>query len=200
MIYFTADYSDREELLSLGATFDFARWQWRVESYADYKKFARFLKGKIITRGKIRFLQADFNCPFCGKPASAYAMCIGAYTENFSSQLYGAGEINILYGFEKLSGELAELVAEKFGIKKVFSPVDGYKYLSNSCKHCEKPFVDWYFFDEPDSPFFLDTPEKAAKLKVYAYEPTGDTCLDGTVKWSFPESVIKDCGEAIIKR
>lgn len=200
MIYFTAEYEDAKELLSLGAAFDFSRWQWRVENYADYAKFSKFLGGNIITRAPIRILRAGFKCPYCGRRSQAYAVCTGAYTQDFGSTLYGAGEVNILYGFEKVKGELREILKGEFGLKKRYSEPDGYDYLLNGCNGCGKPFPNEYLFGETDSPFFIDTPEKCEKLKVYVWNHEGDVCLGGMIKWSFPEAVLAKCGEIQIKR
>lgn len=197
MLYFTAEYKDAKELLALGAAFDFARWQWRVEHYADYAKFSRFLRGNVVTRQPVRILQTSFACPYCGKRGKAYAVAIGAYTQDFGQKLYGAGEINILYGFEKAEGELKEVLC-RLGVEKRFSPPDGYERLINGCRRCGKAFPDDYLFGETDSPFFIDSAEKAENIKVYVHNREGDACLNGMVKWSFPESVLSRCVSEII--
>ncbi len=189
MIYFTADYSDRAELSALGATFDFTRWQWRVDDYADYKKFSRWLKGGLIIRGGLYFLVSEFPCPYCKKPAKAVAVATGAYTEG-DGKLYGSDCLNILYGFEKLPAAVLKFMSHKFGVRKFYSEVYGYSYYTNGCRRCGKPFVDWYLFDEQSSPFFIT--DTAEKLKMYFAPCAHDLCIDGRVKWSFPAALFAD--------
>lgn len=197
MIYFTADYGDRKLLQSMGATFDFTRWQWRLDNPADYPAFSRWLGGKIITGGGLYIFEAAQTCPYCGRKGKVFALGIGEYTEDFYSSVYGKGMINILCGFDKITGAPAEYL-RNCGVRKRFSAIHGYKAAFNGCNACGAAFSDLAFFGDEESPFYLDSPAKARALKIKFAPPDGDICLNATVQWSFPVEVLKDAEKEII--
>ena len=192
MLYFTAEYEDREKLLALGAKWDFARGQWYVDSVEDYKKFSDWIDGKIIT-DELYILEAEKLCPFCGKKTKLAAVACGEYFENFITQKFGKGFINILYGFENIFGGIAEWLKKRFPVKQRYGGAYGYKYLSNGCAHCGKLFADGYLFGDEDSPFYITDAAKAQKLKLYRAELAFDIALDGKIIWAFDKSLFKEC-------
>ena len=183
MIRFTADYSDRDELEALGAKWDFSYWKWCVKDRADYKKFRKWLGEDVVICSELYIVETQLPCPICGKKVSVAGVAFGEYSENYSTEIYGKGCINFLGSFERLSGELLNVLQRNFGVNKRFSEGYGYRYYTNGCRACGAPISDLYLYGE-ESPFKADTPEQASKLTFYEVPLTADKVLGGNAAWS----------------
>ena len=188
MLFFTAPYEDRDKILNLGAEWDFSRWAWKVENPRDYEKFSKWVKGTTIAR-ELYILETDINCCKCGKKTRIVALGVGEYTENFSLERKGADCINLLYGFENVDGKLCEYLMEKYKLKKRYLPAVGYKFRVNGCTHCDAIIPDEFLFVETDSPFYIDSRERADKLKVSRFSSDSDFSIDEVVTCSADKSL-----------
>lgn len=201
MLYFAAPYEDRDEILKLGAKWEFSKWRWCIEDCEDYAKFSKWLDGPLIS-DELYILSAEINCPHCGGRTKVAALAVGGYTENFGRREYGKGALNILYGFENISGGLAKYLKENFPVKKRFFEPYGYKYLINGCVKCDKIISDDSLFCEESSPFFINSEQKANKLKIVKVSLYGDVALNARVRLSFEKSAfpnLPSIGETDIK-
>ncbi len=188
MLYFTAPYEDREEILKLGAKWNFSNWQWCVENPEDYAKFAKWLEGSLIA-DELYLLSAEIECPHCGEKTEVAALAVGKYSENFENKVYGENGINILYGFENISGNLAGYLVKNFPVKKRFYEPYGYKYLVNGCGKCDGIIPDDSLFGDENSPFFINCEQKVNNLKAVKICFEGDIALNAKVKFSFDRSL-----------
>lgn len=201
MIYFAAPYEDRDEILRLGAKWEFSNWRWCVEDRENYAKFSKWLEGSMIS-DELFILGAEVGCPDCGKKTEVAALAVGKYTENFENKVYGENELNILYGFENISGGLAEYLVKNFPVKKRFYEPYGYKYLVNGCKKCDKIISDESLFCEENSPFFINSEKKVNNLKIVKVNFEGDVALNAKIKLSFNRTLFENLplsGEIDIK-
>lgn len=198
MLYFTAPYGDRREISDLGGEWDFTKWKWLVKERKDYKKFSKWLDGGLIT-DEIYVLGAKAVCPHCGKQAKVAAVAIGGYSEEYGEDVYGADSINILNGFEYISGGLAEYVKKNFPVKKRFFAPYGYKYLVNGCPHCDGIIPDDSLFGEENSPFFINSEQKVNNLDVRKADYPFDVALKAKVALSFEKKLFRGVGIEKIK-
>ena len=201
MLYFAAPYEDRDKILELGAKWEFSKWRWCIENSGDYAKFSKWLDGSLIS-DELYILSAEIECPHCGGRCKVAALAVGSYAENFGRREYGEGALNILYGFENISGGLAKYLKENFSVKKRFSEPHGYKYLINGCGRCDNIISDDSLFCEDSSPFFVNSEQKADKLKILKVSLDGDVALNARVRLSFDKSTFKNlhiCEEVHIK-
>ena len=193
MIYFTAPYEDREKLIELGAEWDFSRWRWCVESRENYAKFAKWLDGLLVV-DEIYILSTQIECPYCGEKTKVAALAVGKYSENFENKIYGENEVNVLYGFENISGKLAEYLTKNFPLKKRYYEPYGYKYLINGCGKCDKVISDESLFGE-EGPFFINSLQKVNNLKAIKVNFEGDVALNAKVKSSFDRKIFINLSE-----
>ena len=191
MLYFTAPYEDRDELLKLGAKWEFSKWRWCIEDRKDYAKFSKWLDGALVF-DELYILSAQVFCPNCGGKTKVAALAVGEYGENFEPKIYGAGELNILYGFENISGGLAEYIKANFPVKRRFYQPHGYKYLVNGCKRCDKIISDDSLFCEESSPFFINSVKKADNLKIVKVKLDGDGVLNAKIRLAFDRMLFKN--------
>lgn len=188
MLFFTAPYEDREKILKLGAEWDFARWAWKVVNPRDYRKFSPWVSGTTIA-DELYIIEAVIECHKCHKPARVVALGVGEYTENFAPDKKGANCINLLYGFENIGAGIAEYLVGKYPLKKRYLPAVGYKLRVNGCSHCDAIIPDEYLFIETSSPFYIDSPERADKLKVSRFAAGFDFSIDAIVTCSVDRSL-----------
>lgn len=201
MLYFTAPYEDRKELLKLGAKWEFSKWRWFVEKREDYCRFSKWLDGSLIS-DELFILSAVIDCPHCGEETAVAALAVGSFTENFGQKIYGEGELNILYGFENITGGLATYFVEKFPLKMRFFEPYGYAYLVNGCAKCDNIISDDSLFCEESSPFFVSSLQKAQSIKTVKVRLCGDVALNAKVRLSFDRNLFKNlsqCEQADIK-
>lgn len=189
MIYFTADYADRQELLSLGAKWDFTRWAWRADFFSEYEKFSRWIDGNIIA-SEVYAVKAETRCPACGKRAKVAAVAFGEYREDFLPKVYGAGQISFLNGLEGVGGELAQVLKSRFGVIKRYAEGYGYKYLSNGCNRCGLLFPEETLFGE-GAPFGLSSQSGGAELEFYPVGDGADIALRGSVIRAYDTDFIR---------
>ena len=190
MIYFTAPYEDREKLIKLGAKWDFSRWRWCVEDRKDYAEFSKWLDGSLVS-DELFILSSKVECPHCGEKTKVIALAVGKYSENFENKLYGADELNILYGFENISGRLLEYLTKNFPLKKRYYKPYGYKYLINGCAKCDGVISDESLFCEESSPFFINSEQKVNNLSIIKVRFDGDLALNARVRLSFKRELFE---------
>ena len=195
MLYFTAPYEDREKLLKLGAKWEFSKWRWCVENRENYFKFSKWLDGSLVF-DELFILSAKTACPHCGEKTMVAALAVGAYTEKFEPKVYGEGELNIIYGFENISGGLSEYLQENFPVKKRFFEPYGYKYLLNGCKKCDNLISDDSLYCEDTSPFFINSEKKANNLKIVKVLLDSDGILNARVRLAFGRDMFKNLNSA----
>lgn len=191
MIYFSADYGDRDKLLRLGAEWDFSSWKWRVPA-ADAAKFSQWINGDIIALDSLYIAEGVAVCPECGALVKVAVPAFNKYTELVSLKTYGEEEYNFLYGLENIDGKIADVLRANFPVKKRYVEGYGYRYLTNGCPACDTPFPDAYLFGDESSPFCADVPEKAAALKFYKLYGGRDTALCGRVGRSCNKKLIEE--------
>lgn len=199
MIYFFADYSEREELLNMGAKWDFGRFMWYVEDFNDYKKFEKWIIGKVVS-DELYILEIDDTCPFCGAKVKLLGLGCGEYTENLLPIKFGKNHVNLFYGLEHIPVQLEEFLRTKYKIKNRFSVAYGFEYPLNGCDNCGEVFVDSYLFDELESPFLIDSRQKAEKVKLNKIELGEDLAMGGLVCWSIGNNLFDEKKIKIIDR
>lgn len=189
MIYFSADYGDRDSLLRLGAEWDFDFWRWRIPT-EDAGRFSKWLGRGIIALDKLFIAEGVALCPVCGKRVRVAAPAVGRYMQDFAGKVYGDNEYRFISGLENIDGGIADILRRNFPVRKRYVEGYGYRYLSNGCPSCDAPFSDAYLSGE-NSPFCADTPEKAAALIFYRIYEDRDTVIGGVAGRACERSLIE---------
>ena len=70
-------------------------------------------------------------------------------------------------------------------------------YLANHCSHCQVIQGDFYLFGEVDSPFFLDTADRARKLRLYKIPLKHYIIVDMEIGWSSGDWMIDEYAEKV---
>ena len=109
--------------------------------------------------------------------------------ENYST------EINVISQIDLLPTKLLEFIQGKYNYKMRYSKFAGTEYLANCCDYCDTLQGDYYLFSEVDSPFFLDSIEKAAELKLYKIDLQYDMPVSANLSWSSTDHLIKKHGQ-----
>jgi len=76
-------------------------------------------------------------------------------------------EIHIAFHIEPLSKDLLDKLKEKYNYYESYSKTVNDSYLANHCSNCKVIQGDFFLFEEVDTPFFVDSIEKAKRLKLY---------------------------------
>ena len=144
MIEFSAPAEDAPRLRALGAK-PCAGGKWKVARYADYPKFAEWIKGRIFS-SEAYIAEVGEKCPYCGADVRLVAVALGRYREDLLPAVYGKGEISLLFGLDGLPEDVARTLREEFGIKKRYFAPYGYSLPANGCHACGRIFNDEYLF------------------------------------------------------
>ena len=67
---------------------------------------------------------------------------------------------------------------EKYNYYESYSKTVNASYLANHCSNCKVIQGDFFLFEEVDTPFFVDSIEKAKKLKLYKIPLENDLIVD----------------------
>lgn len=67
---------------------------------------------------------------------------------------------------------------EKYNYYESYSKTVNDSYLANHCSNCKVIQGDFFIFGEVDSPFFVDSIEKAKQLKLYKVPLENDLKVD----------------------
>lgn len=181
MIEFSAPAEDAPRLRALGAK-PCAGGKWKVARYADYPKFAEWIKGRIFS-SEAYIAEVGEKCPYCGADVRLVAVALGRYREDLLPAVYGKGEISLLFGLDGLPEDVARTLREEFGIKKRYFAPYGYSLPANGCHACGRIFNDEYLFGGEEAPFGLYS--AAERLRLYSLPRGRDRAFGGRVCLSF---------------
>lgn len=65
-------------------------------------------------------------------------------------------------------------------------------YLANHCSNCKVIQGDFFLFSEVDSPFFIDSIEKAKRLNLYKIPLKNDIIAEIDIGWSSTDYMITE--------
>ncbi|MCM3390596.1 DUF5710 domain-containing protein [Ureibacillus chungkukjangi] len=207
-------FNEKDEAKKKGAKWNPDFKKWSVWNRKDYQKFAKWFNNdddtNIIICDHIYIIDAYRKCFKCGKKTKVIGFGIEKYLLLYSADLhdldeseveyiaeYYNKEINIASQISNLPKEIVDYIQNNYNYKMTYSKFTGTSYLANCCEHCDIIQGDHFLFSEVDSPFFMDSIQKARNLKLYKFDLNYDIAVSGNVSWGSNDYLIKKYGEII---
>ena len=201
------DYSEKNEVKALGARWNPELKKWCVEKRNDYPKFKKY----ILRESDAATVACDFfyiiegihECFKCGKETMVIGFGLENYFQIYKNEVnndrdgfdYCSGIINIASGLKPLTPELLVYLKERYNYYLGYSKTTQSNYYSNHCKHCNVLQGDFYLFQEVDSPFFIDSIEKAMQLTLNKIHIKTDLILEADIGYGSEDHLIKEYGK-----
>lgn len=205
MLLLNVPYAEKDEAKALGARWNPKEKSWMApgNTYSEYKKFSKWFDGEIIVRDRIYLVEAVRMCWKCHKPIKIVCFAIEDYIDVHSNCLEDDTYL-MTSMLSKMPEEVLRFVQERYNFKKKFSKTIKDSYWANCCSYCDSLQGNNYLFYEPlESPFYVDTKEKARSLTLYQIKIPFDMCVN--LGATFPlvitaRSVTEESAGELIKR
>lgn len=193
-----------------------ARWNPELRKWiATNKKYYRRVLPWISSENFYSIICDHFYvvegtrlCHKCGKPTRVIGFGIEDYysiepDENNPGKFWINSSldedcIHIVAHIEPLPSPVDNFIKSNWNYKIGYSRTIESSYLANHCEHCNALQGEHFLFAEPDSPFFVDTEQDAAKLTLYKIPLEYDLVVDYLeLGFSPTDYLIKECGKII---
>ena len=183
-------YAEKDEAKSLGAKWNPNLKKWYVEGRKNYYKFEKWILGNkenvSILCDYFYIVEGTHICFKCNKPTKVIGFGVKNFFEVFDSKEYDNEDnfcyyddiIHIASHIEPLSKDLLNKLKEKYNYYESYSKTVNASYLANHCSNCKVIQGEFFLFGEVDTPFFVDSIEKAKKLKLYKIPLENDLIVD----------------------
>ena len=183
-------FDEKDEAKALGAKWNPKIKKWYVEERKDYYKFEKWILGNkenvFILCDYFYIIEGKHICFKCNKPTTVIGFGVKNYFEVFHSKEYGNeqnfeyidDEIHIASHIEPLSKDLLDKLKEKYNYYESYSKTVNDSYFANHCSNCKVIQGDFFLFEDVDTPFFVDSIEKAQGLKLYKVPLENDLIVD----------------------
>ena len=196
-------FAEKDEAKALGAKWNPKIKKWYVEKRKDYYKFEKWILGNkenvYILCDYFYIVEGTHICFKCNKPTTVIGFGVKNYFEVFDSKEYGNeqnfeyidDEIHIASHIELLSKDLLDKLKEKYNYYESYSKTVNDSYLANHCSNCKVIQGDFFLFEDVDTPFFVDSIEKAKGLKLYKVPLENDLIVDLDVGFGSEDYLIE---------
>lgn len=183
-------YAEKDEAKSLGAKWNPNLKKWYVEERENYHKFEKWILGNkenvSILCDYFYIVEGTHLCFKCNKPTKVIGFGVKNFFEVYDSNEYDNEDnfcyyednIHIASHIEPLSKALLDKLKEKYNYYESYSKTINASYLANHCSNCKVIQGDFFLFEEVDTPFFVDSIEKAKALKLYKVPLENDVIVD----------------------
>lgn len=183
-------YAEKDKAKSLGAKWNPNLKKWYVDDRKKYYKFEKWILGNkenvSILCDYFYIVEGTHICFKCNKPTKVIGFGVKNFFEIYDSNEYGNednfifydDDIHIASHIEPLSKDLLAKLKEKYNYYESYSKTVNGSYLANHCSNCKVIQGDFFLFGEVDSPFFVDSIEKAKQLKLYKVPLKNDLIVD----------------------
>ena len=200
-------YEEKDEAKALGAKWNPQLKKWYVEKRKDYHKFIKWILGGkeqvYILCDCIYIVEGIHTCFKCRNLTKVIGYGIKKYFDVCNPEVYGEedawsfedDEIHIASHIYPLPEKLLNYLKDKYGYFKSYSQTVQSSYLANHCSNCKVIQGDFYLFGEVDSPFFIDSEERAKQLKLYKIPLKNDIIVEGDIGWGSEDWMIEDFAE-----
>lgn len=201
------NYTEKEAVKAIGARWNPELKKWYVEKKIDYPKFKKWILQESDTATIVcdffYIIEGKQKCFKCGKETKVVGFGLENYFQMYCDDVYNvqdgfdyfSGEINIASELKPLSPELLAYLKVKYNFYFGYSKTTQSYYYSNHCKHCNVLQGNFYLFQEVDSPFFIDSIEKAKNLKLHKIFIKNDLILDVDIGYGSEDHLIKEYGK-----
>lgn len=202
-------FSEKEEAKSLGAKWNPTLKKWYVDKRENYHKFSKWIldnrENVYILCDYIYIIEGIHKCFKCNETIKVIGFGVQKFFEVFDPNEYGDGDdfsyadddIHIVSHIEPLSKELLNKLKEKYNYYEGYSKTLKSTYLANHCSNCNVIQGDFFLFHGGNSPFFIDSIEKAKQLKLYKVPLKNDIIVDLDIGWCSTDYMINEYAEKI---
>lgn len=197
-------YAEKDEAKSLGAKWNPTLKKWYVSKREDYHKFSKWiLNGREavhILCDYFYIVEGIHKCFKCNKQTKVIGFGVQKFFEVLDPEEYEGDDnfyyedddIHIVSHISPLSTELLNKLKEKYNYYEGYSKTMNSSYLANHCSNCKVIQGDFFLFSEVDSPFFIDSIEKAKQLNLYKVPLENDIIVDIDMRWSSTDYMITE--------
>lgn len=215
MLLLDVPYAEKNSVKALGAKWNPEIKRWYVKNRSEYYKFLKWILNKTNT-GEIEFLcdyiyiveskQTCYKCQhetpvvcfgmersFCLDYESYYHENNNLFEDTETGPIKFDDEIHIMPSFSPIPESLLKYLDENFHYHMGYSNFCGYSYLANHCHHCGKLQGNHFLFDEPESPFYINSANAAAQLKLYKISLPYDLPVYAEITFGSEDIYIKKC-------
>lgn len=180
MLYLDVPYEEKDEAKALGARWDARLKKWYIKNRDDYRYVLKWVMDEEEDEGIILFdhfylVEGKRKCYRCKRETPVIAF--GAdefyvvYDDSVTERIYGletyCNEIHIISDIVQLSKDFLDYLNRKYNYRMGYSKTTDRSYMTNHCTNCNAIQGDYYLHGEVDSPFFIDSIDKAKSLKIY---------------------------------
>lgn len=196
-------YAEKDEAKLLGAKWNPKLKKWYVEERKNYHKFEKWILGNkenvYILCDYFYIVEGTHICFKCNKPTKVIGFGVENFFEVFDSNeydnednyCYNDGNIHIASRIEPLSKVLLDKLKEKYNYYESYSKAVNASYLANHCSNCKVIQGEFFLFEEVDSPFFVDSIERAKQLKLYKVPLKNDLIVDSSIGFGSEDYLIE---------
>lgn len=186
-------YEEKDEAKVLGAKWNPQLKKWYVEKRKDYHKFIKWILGDkeqvYILCDYFYIVEGFHTCFKCRNLTQVIGYGVKKYFDVCNPELYGDekawsfedDEIHIASHIYPLPEKVLNYLKDKYGYYESYSKAIQSSYLANHCSNCKVIQGDFYLFGEVDSPFFIDSEERARKLKLYRVPLKNDIIVEADI-------------------
>jgi hypothetical protein len=210
MLFIDVPYGEKDEAKSVGARWDSARKKWYVPDKRDYSKFQKWILGDdeeqcTVLCDHFYIAEGEQKCFKCREQIKVIGFGIENYYEYYREGVfqddpapeYQSGEIHISSSITSLDAELLEFLKQRYNYYYGYSKfADSYDY-GNHCRNCGVLQGNFFLFSEVGSPFFIDSPEVAARLTLYKVPLIEDIKIKWDEGYGSGDCLIKEYAQII---
>lgn len=204
MLYLDVPFHDKDEAKKLGAWWDPEKKKWYVKNQKDYPQFIKWIlkdeEEVCILCDYLYIVVGMRRCYKCGKDTEVIAFGVEKYCMLIDETVFANvetnyewsdNEIHIASMISPLNKELLKFLSDKYRFRMGYSHTVQDSYMANHCSHCNALQGHFFLHGEVDSPFFIDSREKAHDLKLYKVKLDSDMVVEADIGYGSEDSLIK---------
>ncbi len=212
MLLLEVPYKEKDEAKSLGAKWNSDLKKWYVEKREDYLKFSKWIMHDCsefiiacdylyICVGERECFKCKNNTRVVGIGFDNYLYCYRDIDDNSlfleAEEYLPDTDVHIFKVPYDLDEKIVKSIKNNFNYKERYSKTTKMHGLFNCCEKCDILQGDNFIFNEVDSPFFIDSSEKATKLRLYKVKLKFDYVYSGGFSWGSGDYLIKQYAKII---
>lgn len=164
-------FCEKDAVKSLGAKWNSKIKRWYVTDKNQYYKFKKWFvypHSNIVICDHFYIIVAKQLCFKCKKETRVVSLATDSYLtfNNGNVEVYN-DDINFIKLNSVNAEQLLKHLNNNYDFYKGYSNTTKTHYWGNHCDHCGVLQGNWFLYSEPDSPFFMNSEEKATALDVF---------------------------------
>lgn len=197
-------YHEKDEVKGLGARWNPEMKKWYVPARKDYYKFKKWILGEkeqtYVLCDYFYIISGKAICPKCKHETTVIEFGIEKFFDIFDENIFDSNNsfkynTGVLCVSSELSGlphEICTYLKNNYNYYESFSHTQEEVLFANHCTHCNSIQNDFSLSCETDSPFFINSVSKAAKLTLEKINLTYDIQVDLELSYGTEDYLIKE--------